>query len=245
MELEEYRRMAAVETSHWWYRQTRALLQQLLRSYLPTRDHFLDAGAGTGATGAWLAGYGRAVAVDMEPLALELYREGHAGVGLSLADITALPFASGAFDLTLCVTVLCHEAIADPADAVGELVRVTAPGGIVALMEPGVRRLRRAHDRETHTGRRFSRADLSNLLAAAGCSIERATGAYSFLVPPAIVKAAIERRRTASDLDRAAGGLGGTLALAARAERAFLRRWSLPTGLSVVAIGRRPLTGGS
>ena len=32
MEIDEYRRMAAVETSHWWYAATRALLEAALGS---------------------------------------------------------------------------------------------------------------------------------------------------------------------------------------------------------------------
>jgi len=37
MELDEYERMAEVEATHWWYRSSRALLQQLLADHLPAR----------------------------------------------------------------------------------------------------------------------------------------------------------------------------------------------------------------
>ena len=82
METAEYRRMAAVEESHWWYRATRALLQQFLLPELramgnsPAR-RFLDAGCGTGATGAWLSAFGSVIALDSAPEALELYAERH------------------------------------------------------------------------------------------------------------------------------------------------------------------------
>jgi ubiquinone/menaquinone biosynthesis C-methylase UbiE len=181
---------------------------------------------------------GSLVALDFEPLALELFREIHPGSDLAAGDVAHLPFADDSFDAALCVTVLCHRSIADPAAVVRELARVVRPGGTVALMEPGVRALRRAHDRVTHTGRRFSRAELAGLLEQAGCEIVRSTGAYSFLVPPAAVKAVLERGRTSSDLDRAETGLGGVLPRLARLEQRFLRTRSLPFGLSVVAIGR-------
>ncbi len=178
------------------------------------------------------------------PLALELNRERHEVPGQTLdlvaADVTKLPFATGSFDLCLCVTVLCHQSIADPADAVRELARVVRPGGVVCLWEPGVRRLRRAHDRVTHSARRFSRGDLSDLLDRAGLTLERSSGAYSFLVPPAAVKAVLERGESSSDLDHNEGGLGGTLAALARAERSLLRHTDLPAGLSVFAVGRVP-----
>jgi hypothetical protein len=102
-----------------------------------------------------------------------------------------------------------------------------------------VRRLWRAHDRVTHTGRRFSLGDLTELMIDNGLEVERATGAYSYLIPPAAVKTVLERGRTSSDLDNNPGGLGGALSGIAAAERRLLRRVDLPWGLSVVAIGRR------
>jgi SAM-dependent methyltransferase len=246
MEQEEYRRMAAVEQSHWWYRSTRRLLQQILAPLLPAHPdrtlELLDAGGGTGATGAWLAEHGDLLALDFEPAALQFYEELHPGARRLAGDVCAIGLASGSVDVALCVTVLCHQSIPSPAAAVEELARVVRPGGIVCLMEPGVRRLYRAHDRVTHTARRFARRDLRDMLDGAGLDVIVSTGAYSFLVLPAWIKMQLERGHTSSDLDTNQGGLGGAFTLAARMERAILRRTSLPVGLSVIAVGRKPLT---
>ena len=76
-------------------------------------------------------------------------------------------------------------------------------GGLVCLWEPGVRRLRRAHDRVTHTGRRFSRVGTyAELLMINGLRVERTTGANSFLVPMAAAKMMLEHGEISSDLDR-------------------------------------------
>ncbi len=240
MELDEYRRMAEAETSHWWYGATQALLRQVLGPHLPRGGRFLDAGCGTGATGAWMEHAGAVVGVDAEPLALALYSEAHPQAGLAVADIGRLPFPDAVFDAVLCVTVLCHRSVTSPAAVVGELVRVTRPGGVVCLQEPGVRRLRRAHDRVTHSARRFSRRELAATLVDNGCDLLGATGAYTFLVPAAALKSVVERGRTSSDLERHPGGLGGLLGGMAAAERQLLRAGlRLPFGLSVLAIGRR------
>lgn len=240
MELAEYRRMADVEDVHWWYRSTRALLQQLLTSSLGAGCRFLDVGCGTGATGGWLGERGDVVAVDFELQALELYGERHVSIGLVAADAGRLPLAADAFDAVVCVTVLCHRSIADPAAVVRELARVVRPGGVLCLWEPGVKRLHRAHDRVTHTGRRFSRRELAGHMTAAGLTLERSTGAFSFLVPAAAAKALLERGEVKSDLDHNAGGLRGVLSGLASVERRLLRRADLPFGLSVVALGRKP-----
>lgn len=53
-----------------------------------------------------------------------------------LGPVEAIPAADGVFDVVLCVQVLEH--VADPARAVAELRRVTAPGGTVLLSTHGV-----------------------------------------------------------------------------------------------------------
>jgi SAM-dependent methyltransferase len=241
MEMAEYRRMAENEETHWWYAATRALLRQLLEPTLASGGTLLDVGAGTGATGAWLAEFGTLVAVDFEHEALAMAAQRHPTQLPVAADACALPIADASVDAVLCVTVLCHQSIESPTAAVREFARVVRPGGIVCLWEPGVRRLRRAHDRVTHTGRRFSRLDLSRCASDAGLEVLRSTGAHSYLIPPAFVKSLLERGEVASDLDGHAGGLGGVLATAARGERALLRRIDLPFGLSAITVARRPL----
>jgi SAM-dependent methyltransferase len=245
VDLDEYRHMAAVQSDHWWYAAVRALLRQELGPHLRPGGRFLDAGGGTGATGGWMAEHGALVVADVEPLALELLAETVPAAAGVAADVARLPFAAGSFDATLAVTVLYHRAVTDPAAAVAELARVTRPGGVVCLLEPGVRRVERAHDRYVHQARRFSLADLRSLLRGAGLEPVRATGAFSFLVPPALVQTVVQRgHEDGSGLDQGPGAVGGVLARAAAAERAVLRRFALPAGLSVLAMGRMPLGAG-
>lgn len=241
MEMAEYQRMAETEETHWWYAATRALLRQLLEPTMTPGGTFLDVGAGTGATGAWLADLGTLIALDFEHEALAMAAQRHPLQLPINADACALPIADASVDAVLCVTVLCHQSIDSPTAAVREFARVVRPGGIVLLWEPGVRRLRRAHDRVTHTDRRFSRLDLARCATDAGLDVIRSTGAHSYLVPPAFVKSVLERGEVASDLDGHAGGLGGTLATVARGERALLRRTDLPFGLSAITLARRPM----
>jgi SAM-dependent methyltransferase len=253
VEADEYRRMAAAGDKHWWYDSTRHLLRQLLQPYLDAvvahRDDglALDAGGGTGATGAWMSEQVTTVVADYETLALDVVRADHAaalrGVRTVRADLNHLPFADDSFDIVLCVTALCHRMNPDPAAIVRDFARITRPGGVVCLMEPGVKRLWRGHDEVTHTARRFSVGDLRAMTVAAGLQIERATGAYSFLVPPAAMMQLVERGAPKSDVGRNESGLGGALAVLARAERRLLRRVDLPAGLSALALARKPVSG--
>jgi SAM-dependent methyltransferase len=243
VDLEEYQRMAVAADRHWWYAATRRLLGEVLGPYLPPPTEttlFLDAAGGTGATGRWLADRGTTVLDEWEPAALAVAPSASAGYRPVRADLRHLPHRDASFDAVMCITVLYHQLVDDPAAVAGELARVCKPGGVVLLMEPGVRRLRRPHDTVTHAARRFSRSDVAGLVRGAGLELVRATGAYTFLVPPAAALAVLGRGEATSDIDQHEGGLGGLLGVLARAERALLGRVDLPFGLSVLAVGRKP-----
>ncbi|MEY2400755.1 MAG: hypothetical protein QOJ08_866 [Ilumatobacteraceae bacterium] len=243
MDDDEYQRMVAAGERHWWYRSTRSLLEMLATPHLPpvdSRTIYLDAGGGSGATGSWLADRATTVLDDFENVALKAAVHDHAGYRGVRADINHVPHKSGAFDAVLCVTALCHRMNPDPQAIVDEFARVTNPGGLVCLMAPGGKRLWRGHDDVTHTARRFSLAEMRSMVRSAGLDLVRATGAYSFLVPPAAVMGVVERGKSKSDVGRNEGGLGGLLGQVARAERVLLRKANLPFGLSVIALGRKP-----
>lgn len=235
--------MAEAGERHWWYRSTRSLLRQLIEPHLdrsPEALH-LDAAGGTGATGGWLTEFAPTVLLDFEQFALQAAVEDYPGYLPLRGDLNTLPFADEAFSSVLCVTALCHRMNPDPAAIVVDFARIAKPGAVVALMEPGGKRLWRSHDDVTHTGRRFSIGDLKSMATAAGLEIITATGAYSFLVPPAYVMGKIEKGKAKSDVGRNESGLGGLLGVMAAAERKLLRRWQLPFGLSAIVIARKPV----
>tara|TARA_R110002073_G_scaffold186197_7_gene344782 strand:- start:1299 stop:2018 length:720 start_codon:yes stop_codon:yes gene_type:complete len=58
----------------------------------------------------------------------------HRSATLSAADAARLPFADGSFDVVICSEVLEH--VPDPDAALAEIVRVTRPGGQVAVSVP-------------------------------------------------------------------------------------------------------------
>jgi SAM-dependent methyltransferase len=243
MDDDEYQRMVAAGERHWWYRSTRSLLESLIAPHLPPVDAtsiYLDAGGGSGATGSWLADRATTVLDDFETVALQAAVRDHQGYRTVQADINRIPHPTSAFDAVLCVTALCHRMNPDPQAIVDEFARVTKPAGLVCLMEPGGKRLWRGHDEVTHTARRFSLAEMRSMITASGLDLVRATGAYSFLVPPAAVMGVVERGKNRSDVGRNEGGLGGVLGQLARIERGLLQRVSLPFGLSVIAVGRKP-----
>lgn len=240
METREYEVMARAENGHWWYASTRAFIRTWLTPFIPSattgkRLQILDIGCGTGSAGGWLSELGHCVGLDVSVEALSFYRDAHEGHP-EIGSAVNLPHPDNAFDAVVCVTVLYHDWILQPADTVAEFVRVLKPGGVVLLLEPGVRWLRRAHDREVMTARRFNRTTLKALFNTLPVDVHRVSGLYTFLVPPAAMLSVFQWRASRSDLSHNQSGGGGLALRAARAERSILEKFNLPTGLSVVAV---------
>lgn len=243
MDADEYRRLVEATESHWWFDASSRLLEMLLADHiagLSPDARCLDAGGGSGATGSWLARRQWTALADVEPVAIEAAVERYPYHG-TFADINRLPFADEAFDIVLCVTALCHEMNPDPSRTVSELARVVRPGGCVVLLEPHHRWLWRGHDRVTHTARRFDLSTLRRMVTDAHLEIERATGAFTFLVPPALALRFLERGKTTSDVGRNQSGLGGLMGRLAALERSVLRHRDVPFGLSAVVVAVKPM----
>jgi len=125
---------------HWWDDAFTAFLEETLRPRPGKR--ILDVGCGTGTAEVSLSRlrlsqmhlFGVDIVIDRLRDAHRATRGINARVGYAAADACRLPFAADAFDSTYCVAVLQH--IRDLSGALGELARVTRPGGRVLVVEP-------------------------------------------------------------------------------------------------------------
>jgi SAM-dependent methyltransferase len=99
-----------------------AVLLRAIGEVRPRR--VLDAGCGDGTISSLVAAP-EVVCVDQSPAAVEAARA--RGLDARVADVQALPFQNGEFDVVMCNHVLYH--VPDRDRALGELVRVLRPGG--------------------------------------------------------------------------------------------------------------------
>jgi len=130
-----------------YYDRTRALpaeateaVVRLLTDELRGRGTCLEIGVGTGRIALPLADAGQRMAgIDLSSAMLARLvakAGGTAPFPIAVADATALPFEAAVFGGALCVHVL--QLIPDWTDAVDELMRVVAPGGVVLVDTGGV-----------------------------------------------------------------------------------------------------------
>jgi ubiquinone/menaquinone biosynthesis C-methylase UbiE len=110
-----------------------------------SRRRVLDVGCGVGhwsrAIAPFLTPGTQLTAVDPDPKWsqanppwLAQLRDHDIDARVLPGDAMALPFADASFDFVTCQTVLIH--VPDAAQALGEMVRVLAPGGLLLCVEP-------------------------------------------------------------------------------------------------------------
>ena len=117
----------------------RAGAAELLRARIGAR--LLDVGCGTGEVVRSLAGlvgaHGSVVGVEPSVTMVDEARrrtgDGNLRVEFRTGDIARLDFDDGTFDGVVCERVFQH--LAAPENAIGELVRVTRPGGRLVVLD--------------------------------------------------------------------------------------------------------------
>ena len=245
MERGQYERLAAVEERMWWFHALHDNLIAALAGATAAPRRVLDAGCGTGGLLLRLA---RAlpdatlIGLDIDAGAAAV-AGGKSGRAVCVGSVAALPFADASFDAILSADVLCHSGV-DERAALMAFRRCLRPGGTLVLNLPAYRWLYSAHDAAVDNARRYDRAALHDMLAAAGFAGIRSAYWNSFLFPLMVLRRKLWRRG-------AAGPESEVALLPAAVERLFrsiaalesrlLRAGhALPFGGSILAIAVRP-----
>ena len=237
----------AVDEHHWWYRGRRRIIRAELDPLpLPAGARILDAGCGSGRTLEELVDYGQVSGLELNAEAAELAR----GRGLGevvIGRLEELPWDDATFDLVTCLDVIEH--VPDDVVALSELRRVCRPGGWLLVTVPAYQALWSRHDEANHHYRRYSRPRLRRAAGAGGWTIERVSAFNSLLLAPAAAIRLAQRRIGAgngytSDLDLGPAWLNDVLEWPLACEARWLAGGrTLPAGLSLLALLRRPIAG--
>lgn len=97
----------------------------------------LDAGGGTGRVAEALSPYVRRVVIADLSKGM-LVQADRKGLDTLLSPVESLPFQNGIFDRVVMIDALHH--VLDHRKAADEMWRTLAPGGIIIIQEPDIRR---------------------------------------------------------------------------------------------------------
>ena len=250
MKTDEYRLMYEIEKGYWWFTGKRFLVTKVLKRLAGRPDGFpvpamiLDVGCGTGGNLESLAAFGEVRGCDVAPEAVEFCRaRGLTGAVLQERP-DALPFPDGVFDVATATDVLEH--IDDDIAALREMARPLKAGGILLLTVPAYPALWSVHDESVFHKRRYTRADLSKKLSAAGLETVLLTNWNMFLLPLIVPTRWLRDRITrpggaTSDFHmELPKWLNAAFYLVFISEWLLLRFFPLPAGLTLTAVARKP-----
>lgn len=246
MNPEEYARMHALEDWYWWFVARRTAAAQFVRDYAPPDRplRILDAGCGTGAMLDVYKQWPDAIAagVDLSPHALGFThsRGHHRLVG---ADLTCLPFKTGTFDVVSALDVIEH--VPNDSGAIAEICRVLRPGGILVASVPAYQFLWGPHDEALHHCRRYTAPQFRDAIHQSGLRVEKLTYLLTLLFPVAVAVRLASRGKkgttAAAVLPRVPPWLNRALIGVQDAELGLARAASLPFGLGMLAVARKPV----
>lgn len=237
------------ERRHFWFRGFRQFVRPLLVEATAglTRPRLLDCGSGTGANLPLLKEFGQPFGLDLTWRGLRFAQQSGWRC-LARASVTAVPFASAAFDVVTSFEVLYSLSDAEEALALAEMHRVVRPGGALIVTTAALSMLRGDHSMLTGEVRRHNRAQLRGALERAGFRIERLTYTNAVLFPLTAAVRAFQRLRGLESPDETLGDfrvppapvnalLAGALSIEARLLASGL---NMPVGSSLLCLARKP-----
>jgi len=236
-----YPRFFDIEDWYWWSVGTRRIFRDWLaaavRSPAPA---LLDVGCGTGALAADLASLGRVTGVDLSAEAIAFGRR-RALERLCVGSAEALPFATGRFDGVAAVDIVEHT---DDRRTLAEIARVLKPGGAALIHVPAFDFLWGEHDEVNQHRRRYARRALREAVEATGLGIERMSYVNFVVFPVAaavrLAKRVLPRRRPPRpEIYDLPAWTNRALTAVLSLERAALRRFDLPVGVSLLCLARK------
>ncbi|MBC8002137.1 MAG: class I SAM-dependent methyltransferase [Opitutaceae bacterium] len=237
-----YRKFFAVEKRHWWFVARRRIVLDLIqhRLRIPPGAAVLDIGCGTGAILQALSQRYNATGLDQSPLAIELCHQQRIANAL-LGDFEVLPDRNQRFDLITLLDVIEH--LDDDLTLLKASRERLTPGGSVLVTVPAWPSLWSKHDDLNHHRRRYRRGPLRDVLQRAGFEVTWISYYNTVLFPLALAHRLFEKSRPDRPdpaLEIPPSTLNSLLISLFAAERYWLRVGSFPTGLSLIAVGRKP-----
>ncbi|WP_084583472.1 class I SAM-dependent methyltransferase [Sphingomonas azotifigens] len=233
-----YDRMAAHDSTHWWYRARRDILADYLARYgaVPKDAKILEIGCGTGHNLPMLGAFGEVDAIEIDPAAREIAsaRLGKPVGSSPLPDLTGVE--PGSYDLVAVLDVVEH--IEDDVGALQAMARVLKPGGKILITVPAHQWMWSAHDVVNHHKRRYSKRTLLASLEKAGLTWRKLRWFNSLLFPVAVAARFAGKLMGKDDSDDSPppAVLNKAFETIFGLERHLLGRLPMPPGLSIIVL---------
>lgn len=240
MDAAEYRRMAELEGTHWWFTARREILDDAItRLKLPANARILEAGCGTGGNLAMLSRHGQVDAMETDSFAHAHARATHPDLDIRQGELPDnFPYHDKRYDLICMFDVLEH--IGPDATALQTLKNHLNPGGRLLLTVPALPLLWSRHDEAHHHHRRYTKKTLQAALRAGGFTPVYISY-FNTVLFPLVFGARLAgkfRRVQETDLTLPPPTINRLLHMIFSSEQLVLKHTTLPIGVSLLAEAR-------
>jgi SAM-dependent methyltransferase len=239
MESSTYRKMRALEESHWWFIARRNIIEAVIRRlHLPEEARLLEVGCGTGGNLRMLGQFGHLICVEHDAMAAQQARDRSSAPVLSGSLPDALPQFETGFDLVLALDVIEH--VEQDEASLKSLAALLKPAGRLLVTVPAFNFLWSQHDDESHHRRRYRKRDLRRLGRAAELRLDYLSY-FNFWLFPAVavvrlVRKVLPYKETWQDMRPPGPVINELLKWVFSGERHVVGRHSLPFGVSLIAV---------
>lgn len=211
----------------------------------------LDIGSGAGNMAHHLAHYGAVTGLDFNPRPLPVAQA--RGLDVVRGSGSELPFPDATFDLVALLDTIEH--IPDELAVLNEVQRVLKPGGKVIITVPAFMSLWSYNDEINDHQRRYTAPELRQKLELCGLHPTRSSYNNFFLFPPIAAirllrpyNPGLESPHLTEDADvyqvemePIPEPVNSLLHASGWLEAEMLERFSLPFGVSIIAVARKPV----
>jgi len=166
-------------------------------------------------------------------------------MNLVCGDINTYIFKESSFDLITCFDVIYHREVDDEI-AIKKFNKYLKNEGYLLLTVPAYSFLYSKHDQVVHTNKRYTKKQIKFLLKNNGFEIVKSTYCVSLLFPIALIKRIVDKLTPAKDTEHNEVEMPVKIVnqfflFIMRMENFLLRYISLPFGLSVLVLAKKPL----
>jgi len=233
-----YERMAAHDTTHWWYRARREILSDYLTRFgdIPEGARILEIGCGTGHNLPMLAQFGEIDAIEIDETAAAKASE-RLGKKVGSSPLPELEGVQpGSYDLVAVLDVVEH--VEDDVAALKAIATALKPGGKILITVPAHQWMWSAHDVVNHHKRRYSKGTLTGALGKAGLKWRKLRWFNSLLFPVAVAARFAGKLMGKDDSDDSPPPkpLNSAFETIFGLERHLLGRVPMPPGLSIIVL---------
>lgn len=238
-----YRAFFEVERKHWWFLARQRIVMHLLQRRLKlSRDAVvIDVGCGTGAMLEGFQQHFQAWGLDISPLAVE-FCQAQGIPNVYLGELSGFAGRERPPDLVTVLDVIEH--VDDDVAMLRGIHQCLRPGGHVLVTVPAFQALWSRHDDLNHHRRRYRKRQLDERLRKAGFAVDWISYYNFWLFPLACAQRLAEPFIPSSSdsvLAMPPPWLNAVFTAVFASERWWLSRFSAPFGLSLMALGCKPL----